>query len=147
VQVSCHFIVLLILHFRDKYAHLPVPLHLAGSDSCKVFFSKIEGMVGLERAYDFHEVVGTAHTLNHLSSIEYAENGLQFGRAHKKMENIWHKLHPLQEGETAAHLGNYGGIQMEAEVIATLKDGLREEIAIVRVWSRERGAGSRDFLY
>jgi hypothetical protein len=114
------------LYFRNNYAHLPIPLHLTGSDSYEVFFSKIEGMVGLERAYDFHEVVGTAHTLNHLSSIEYAENGLQFGRAHKKMENIWHKLHPLQEGETVADLEDYGGIQMEAEVIAALKDGLRE---------------------
>ena len=48
IQISCHFVVLLIAHFRDKYSHLPVSLHLTGSDSCEVFFSKVEGMQGME---------------------------------------------------------------------------------------------------
>jgi hypothetical protein len=32
----------------------------------------------MERVYDFHELVGCANTLNHLSAIEYGDNGLQF---------------------------------------------------------------------
>jgi hypothetical protein len=40
VQLSCHFVVLLICHFRDCYPHLTVPLHLTGSDSCEVFFPR-----------------------------------------------------------------------------------------------------------
>jgi hypothetical protein len=38
IQISYHFVVLLIAHFRDRYPHLPVPLHLTGSDSCEIFF-------------------------------------------------------------------------------------------------------------
>ena len=95
IQLSCHFAVLLIVHFRDRYAHLPVPLHLTGSDSCEIFFSKIGGMNGNERAYDFHELTNAANTLNHMSVVEYAENGLKFNKQHNKMENVWAKLHPL----------------------------------------------------
>ena len=62
-----HFIVLLICHFRDKYPHLIVPFHLTGSDSCKIIFSKGGGMVGMEKAYDFYELVGCANSVNHLS--------------------------------------------------------------------------------
>ena len=50
VQLSCHFMVLLFGHFRDRYANLLVPLHLLESDACEFFFSKIGGMAGLERA-------------------------------------------------------------------------------------------------
>lgn len=28
VQMLCNFVVLLIIHFQDKYSHLPVSLHL-----------------------------------------------------------------------------------------------------------------------
>lgn len=55
VQMSCHFVVLLICHFRDKYPHLPVLLHLTSNDACEFIFSKIGGMEGNERAYDFHQ--------------------------------------------------------------------------------------------
>lgn len=37
VQMSCHYVVFLIMHFRDKYPHLPVRLHLTGSDACEIF--------------------------------------------------------------------------------------------------------------
>ena len=39
IQLSCHFVVLLICHFRDRFPNLPVPLHLTGSDSCEFFFT------------------------------------------------------------------------------------------------------------
>ena len=76
VQLPCHFVVLLVKHFRDKYPHLPVPFHLTGSDSCEIFFSKIGGMNGMERSCDFHDLVNTTKTLNRLSGVEYGENGL-----------------------------------------------------------------------
>jgi hypothetical protein len=44
VQMSCHFVVLLIKMFRDFYLALEVSLHLTGSDSCEIFFSRIGGM-------------------------------------------------------------------------------------------------------
>lgn len=125
IQVSCHFVVLLIVHFRDMYPNLVVPLHLTGLDSCEIFFSKIGGMVGLERAYDFHELVSTANTLNQLSGIEYGENGLKFGRMHKKMTNMWAQLHPLGDGEDPRDLGDYSSIASDANVVAALKVGFK----------------------
>ena len=98
IQLSCHFVVLLIVHFRDRYPHLSVPLHLTRSDSCEIFFSKIRGMVEMEQAYDFCEMFNCANTMNNLATIKYVENGLKFGRLHNKMTNVWADLHPLQEG-------------------------------------------------
>ena len=88
IQIVCNFMVILVCHFCDKYSHLHVPLYLAGNDSCKIFFSKIGDMVGMECTYNRHELVGIANTLNRLSGIEYSENGLQFRRVHNKMENV-----------------------------------------------------------
>ena len=125
MQLSCHFVVLLIKYFRDNYPNLPVPLHLTGSDSCEIFFSKIGGMNGMERSYDFHDLVNTSNTLNRLSSVEYGENGLQFGRVHNKVEIIWSKLHPLREGEIVADLADYSFISTDQDIIAALKEGLK----------------------
>jgi hypothetical protein len=41
ITMSCHFIVLLIVTFRDNYRHLEISFHFTGSNSCKIFFSKI----------------------------------------------------------------------------------------------------------
>jgi len=60
-------------------------LHLIGSASCD-FFSKIGGMVGLECAYNFLELVNIANTINYLAILEYQENGLKFRHVHNKME-------------------------------------------------------------
>ena len=77
IQLSCYFIVLLICHFCDKFPGLTVLFYLIGSDSCEVFFSKVGGMVGMERAYDFQELLGTTNIVNHLSQIEYGRNGIK----------------------------------------------------------------------
>jgi hypothetical protein len=122
VQLSCHFVVLLIIHFQDRYPHLSVPLHLTGSNSYEIFFSKIGGMCGMERAYDFNELLNCANTLNHLAVIEYQENGLKFGRGHNKMENVWADFH-FVEGELVASLGDYSQLEGEGGVIDALKEG------------------------
>ena len=124
--MSCHFVVLLIFHFRDTYPDLPVPLHRTGNDSCEIFFSKIGGMEGHERAYDFHQLVNTANTLNRLSATEYKDSGLKFGRVHNKMKNIWADLHPLSHSEVPCNLGDYTSIATDADVIAALQEGLKE---------------------
>ena len=76
IQISCHFIVLLIAHFRDNYSHLSIPLHLTRSDSCEVFFFKAGRMQDMERAYDFHELLSCAYILNQLATLECQSNGL-----------------------------------------------------------------------
>ena len=125
VQISCHFVVLLICHFHDKYSQLPVPLHLIGSDACEIFFSKIGGMEGHERAYDFHQLVSTANTLNRLTATEYKDDGLKFDRVHNKMKNVWADLHPLQEGEQECNLAGYSLIATADAVEAALQEGLK----------------------
>ncbi|MCO5593945.1 hypothetical protein L7F22_047964 [Adiantum nelumboides] len=46
VQVSCHFVVLLIKYFRDFHSNFRCPLHLTGSNVAEIFFSKVGSMVG-----------------------------------------------------------------------------------------------------
>ena len=130
IQLSCHFVVLLICHFRDKFPNLAVPLHLTGSDSCEFFFSRIGGMNGLERAYDFHELVNTANTLNHISVVEYGNNGFQ--KQHNKMENVWESLHKLTLGEQRPNLDDYSLIAGNADVVSALQEGLKEAQSMLR---------------
>ena len=85
VQMSCHFVVLLICLFRDK---VPARSSLTGSDACKILFSKVGGMVGMERIYDFHELIKCANILNHLVAEEYGTNGFHFGRQYNEQSNI-----------------------------------------------------------
>ena len=132
IQLSCQFAMLLICHFRDRYVHLPVPFHLTRNDSCEFIFSKIGGMNGNERSYNFHELINMANTLNHMFAIEYTENGLKFNKQHNKMENEWAKLHPLQEGKTACDLGDYSKIPTTADVVLALKEGLTKAQRLLR---------------
>ena len=87
----------------------------------------------MERAYDFHELLSTANTINRLSAIEYGSNGLKFKKVHNKMENVWGKLHPLSEGEIGCNLGDYSLIESDEHVVAALKEGLKEAQAMIRV--------------
>jgi len=112
--------------FRDKFFHLRVPLDLIGSNTYEIFFSKIGGMNGIERCYDFYDLVNTANTMNCLSNVKYGENGLQFKRVHNKVKNIWVALHPFIDGETLTNLGDYLLVATSLDIIATLKKGLKK---------------------
>lgn len=52
------------------YSNLVVSLHLTSNDSCKVVISKIALMNEHKRAYDFHELVNIANTLNHIFDVK-----------------------------------------------------------------------------
>lgn len=82
--MSHHFVVLLIFHFRNKYPQLPIPLHLIVSHAREIFFLQIGGIEGYEQAYDFHQLVSTANTLNGLTATKCKDNGLKFNRVHNK---------------------------------------------------------------
>lgn len=47
--------------------------------------------------------------MNHLASIDYNENGLQFGKVHNKMKKLWANLHPLEDSDTIVELGDSRG--------------------------------------
>ena len=118
IFLSCHFVVLFIQHFRDKYPNLHVPLHLIRSDACEIFFSKVGGtLYGMERAYDFSPLLYSVNTRNHLATIEYGENGLHFGRVYKRMTNVWVELHPLGLRKQATNLGDYSKIKGDNAII------------------------------
>ena len=93
VKISFHFAVLLMRLFRDHYSNLPCVLHLTGSDVCENFFSKVSGMVGVERAYDFVDLLHAIGTLNRVVEEESNPKGIHFNKSHKKQMIIWNKLH------------------------------------------------------
>ncbi len=72
----------------------------------------------MERAYDFFELVNCANILNHIATIEYGENGFEFGQVHNTMEIVRvDKLHPLQEGESITNLADYSLIRSNEDII------------------------------
>ena len=125
--------VLLIIYFREDHDNLLVPLHLTGSDACDIFFGKVEGMQGLERAYNFHELVNCANILNKLLAIEYGDNELKFNRVHNKQRNIWAGLHPLEEGMSGPNLSDYSLINDDSKLIDALKERQREAQSMIRI--------------
>ena len=80
--------VLLMRLFHDQYSNLPCALHLTGSDVCENLFSKVSGMVGVERAYDFTNLLHAIGTLNRVAEEESNPEGLLFNKCHKKQEII-----------------------------------------------------------
>lgn len=109
------------MHFRNNCGHLLGPFHVTCGDSSNIFFSKIRGWLGW-RAYDSHQLLSCANTVNHLSAIEYGGNGLQFGSCYNKQENkSWAKLHPLIEGGIVANVGDYSLVSNDDMVIDALK--------------------------
>jgi len=75
-------------------------------------------MVGMEHACDFFELVNCANILNHIATIDYGENGFEFGQIHNKMEIVWvDKLHPLQEGESIANPIDYSLIRSNEDIL------------------------------
>lgn len=57
VQFSCHYVVFLIKLFRDQFSHLQVLLSIVRSYVCEVLFSKVGGMIQIERTYDDYDMV------------------------------------------------------------------------------------------
>ena len=61
--------------FRDHYSNFPCVFHLTGLDVCEKFFSKVGGMVGMERAYDFTDLLHDVGTLNRVTEEESNPQG------------------------------------------------------------------------
>lgn len=63
----------------------------------------------MECTYDFFELVNCAYIFNQIATIEYGENGSEFGQIDK--------LHPLQKGESIANLTDYNLIRSNEDII------------------------------
>ena len=125
IQLSCHFVVLLIKMFRDFYPSLKCPLHLTGTYAAEIYFSKIGGMIGQERAFDFGDLLHSIGSLNKIAMHECSVDGLTFSRAHKKQEHIWKCLNK-QEGSLEADLGDYEAVSSYEKIVDALKEGLQK---------------------
>ncbi|KAL3695521.1 hypothetical protein R1sor_009597 [Riccia sorocarpa] len=110
----------------DSRRREKVPLHMMGSDCCEHFFSRVGGMSGYERNYDFGDLIACASGLNRIAWMEYGEENISVGRSHVKQQTIWGKLHPLQPGEVEPNLADFNGLESDGEVVTTLLSGLRE---------------------
>ena len=131
MKISFHFVVLLMRLFRDQYSNLPCALHLTGSDVCENFFSKVGGMVGVERAYDFADLLHAIGTLNRVAEEESKPQGIRFNKYHKKQMSIWNKLHQqtVDEGDV---LSQYDSISTDNKIIEALNIGLEDAQGILQ---------------
>ena len=59
-------------------------MSLTGSDACKIFFSKVGGMIQNERNYDGCDLIEGADIVARIAEFEENPKGPQFDRAHKK---------------------------------------------------------------
>ncbi|KAL3678331.1 hypothetical protein R1sor_021287 [Riccia sorocarpa] len=111
---------------KVEHVCLPVPLHLLGSDCCEHFFSRVGGMSGCERNYDFGDLINCASGLNRLAALEFGKENLQLGGKHVKQETIWTKLHPRPVGQCEPDLASFAMLESDSEVVEALKTGLKE---------------------
>ncbi|KAL3680273.1 hypothetical protein R1sor_023229 [Riccia sorocarpa] len=131
--------VLLVKLFRNKYPYLPVSFSRTGTDVCEIFFSKVGGMNGVERAYDFGDLLRSAGSLNHLAEIESEKGGVVCPRAHGKMKNIWEQLHPIPCDTTGRklieepNLADFSQVQTDEDIISALKEGYIEASKLLHV--------------
>jgi len=86
----------------------------------------VGGMVGMEKTYDFQELLGATNIVNCLLQIEYGGNNIKFGRAYNKMMKIWAKLYKLGKDKVEPNLGNYNVVSSNEEVVIALKEGFKE---------------------
>ena len=109
--------------FRDQYSNLPCALHLIGSDECENFFRKISVMVGVERAYDFTNLLHAIGTLNRVVEEESNPLVLCSNKYLKKKRGIWNKLHQqtVEEGDL---LSQYDSISIDNKIIEALNIGM-----------------------
>ena len=66
MKIYFHFAVLLMIFFHDQLSNFPFALHLTGLDVCEKFFSKVDGMVGVEREYGFTDLIHAIGTCNRI---------------------------------------------------------------------------------
>ncbi|KAL3681020.1 hypothetical protein R1sor_023976 [Riccia sorocarpa] len=119
-------VLLLCRLFRDKFPGQEVPLHLLGSDYCEHFFSRVGGMSGYERNYDFGDLINCVSGLNRLAALEFGEERLKFGWKHVKQETVWGKIHRRPPGEAEPDLASFAKLESYAAVVEALKMGMMD---------------------
>jgi len=95
------------------------------SDVCEKFFSKVGGMIGVERSYDLTDLLHVVGTLNRVVEEESKPRWLHFNKSHKNKESIWNRLHQ-EEIQNIDILSQYDSISTDAKIVEALKIGLKD---------------------
>ena len=108
VLLYCHFAVILIPIFSEKYPYLECPLHLIGTDCVEVFFSSNGSIVANKHTYTILDMKRNLKAMNSLNEIrtKNKNKNMKFRKAHSKQDNIWKKQYPEEdrpELETKVH--------------------------------------------
>ena len=86
--LSCHFVVFLIMWYRDHAPSLNVCLSITGTDVCESFFSENGSFVLNKHTYTFNDMIRNTGKMNHINSI--SSRGLvKLKKAHMKQEIVW----------------------------------------------------------
>ncbi|KAL2610848.1 hypothetical protein R1flu_022540 [Riccia fluitans] len=123
---------------------MALPLHLLGSDSCEQFFSRVGGMRGYERNYDFGDLLDCASGLNCLAVLEYGEDVIKLSKAHVKQRPLWTKLHPLPPGHAKPDLSDFARLATNDQITKALKVGLQQAQTLLTQLNMSLHAGMRD---
>ncbi|KAL2608559.1 hypothetical protein R1flu_027132 [Riccia fluitans] len=105
---------------------MALPLHLLGLDSCEQFSSRVGGMRGYERNYDFGDLLDCASGLNRLAVLEYSEDVVKLSKAHVKQRPLWAKLHPLPSSHAKPNLSDFARLAIDDQITKALKLGLQQ---------------------
>ncbi|KAL2642793.1 hypothetical protein R1flu_010380 [Riccia fluitans] len=123
---------------------MALPLHLLGSDACEQFFSRVGGMRGYERNYDFGDLLDCASGLNHLAALEYSKEAIKLSKAHVKQRPLWAKLHSLSPGHAKPDLSDFARLVIDDQITKALKVGLQEAQSLLTQLNMSPHAGVRD---
>jgi hypothetical protein len=86
--ISCHFAVNLIRLFRDKFAHLPIALHRAGSDCVDDQFSLMGQETRNMRNWSFGEGLERTRSIGRTEQIKVSKDAPSFATSRRR-KNIW----------------------------------------------------------
>ncbi|KAL2632676.1 hypothetical protein R1flu_004155 [Riccia fluitans] len=108
------------------------------------FFSRVGGMRGYERNYDFGNLLDCASGLNHLAILEYGEDVVKLSKAHVKQRPLWVKLHPLPPGHVKPDLSDFARLATDDQITKALKVGLQQAQTLLTQLNMSPHARMRD---
>ena len=88
-------------------------------------------MVGVEREYDFVDLLHAIRTLNRVVKGESNPQGFRFNKSHKKQMSIQNKLHQQTVYEDDV-LSQYDSISTYNKIIEALKIGVEDAQGILQ---------------
>ncbi|GAQ92670.1 hypothetical protein KFL_010890010, partial [Klebsormidium nitens] len=143
--ISCHAAVNLIRLMRDRFPHLPVALHLFGTECCEETFSLIGQAVVNKHNYTYGEALERLSHIGRTAAVQVDADSPLFA-SNRRRKNLWHEgtEQPVPTDLTAV-LSDYAsvsepkalrawelGLESARERASSL--GMREVLEAARKW-------------